>query len=409
MATPMARQRPGEGPGGRFVKRHRERLRFSPISLAVAVACWCLAAPPLGAGQQAAPDPALREAASRLAAGEPDAAAAAIGRFLDGREDDPAARQRAGVVWLLGGRPADALPHFERAVAADPGFVDARLALGQALAQLDRTDEALVHLDRAADLAPERYEPVYLAAAALDAAGRVSEAVGRAREAARRVGPDPRGRRFPRRLLLRIEAWVGAEAELRAALELGYRESPEILADLGAAFAGQEKLAEARSAYEQHLALVPDDPDTLLQLGYLDWRAGDHAASADRLNRAIELAPGLRRAHLFLGLTALRRLDLGAAEAAFRRALDQGEDFPEAWFHLGKIALRRGDAADAETMLETAVGHAPDYADAWYQLSFARRRLGDAAGAEEALARFEALKAEEAGEPASTRHPAPAG
>ena len=397
------------GSDGRFGKQHRWRSRFSPIVATWAVACWCLAAPPAGAGQPGPLDPALREAAARLAAGDAGAAAAAIAGFLDGREDDPAARQQAGVVWLLGGRPSDALPHFETAVAADPGFVDARLALGQALAQLDRTDEALVHLDRAADLAPERYEPVYLAAAALDADGRVSGAVGRAREAARRAPRDPGVRRFLGRLLLRIEAWVAAEAELRAALELGYRESPEILSDLGAAFAGQEKLAEARSAYEQHLALVPDDPDTLLQLGYLDWRAGDHAASAGRLNRAIELAPGLRRAHLFLGLTALRRLDLGAAEAAFRRALDQGEDFPEAWFHLGKIALRRGDAADAATMLETAVSHAPDYADAWYQLSFARRRLGDAAGAEEALARFEALQVVEQPSPGRPDDPAPAG
>ncbi len=354
-----------------------------------------LAAPvPAGASSvqaPAGPDPRVREAAARLAAGERDAAEAALAAFLGGRETDPAARHQAGVVWLVGGSPADAVAHFEAALIADPGFLDARLALGQALAQLGRVEDAVRELDAASEAAPDRYEGPYLAAAALDAADRVSEAAPRARTAARRAPANPGVRRFLGRILLRIEQWPEAEAELMAALRLGYREDPAIFADLGAALVGQEKLTAARAAYEQHLALAPDDPGTLLQLGYLDWRAGDAEASEERLNRAIFLDPDLRRAHLFLGLTALRRLDLDGAEAAFRRALERGEDFPEAWFHLGKIALRRGDPGTAAQMLEAAVRHDPDYREAYYQLAFALRRLGDGEGADRALARFEEL------------------
>ena len=301
-------------------------------------------------------------------------------RFLSSRPGDGRALHRAGVLWLLGGDPARSVSYLRAAVRAAPDLVDARLALGQALGQLERFEEALVHLDRAAGDAPGRHEASYLAAAVLDRAGRLSEAVESAGAATRIAPRNPELRRFLGRLLLRIEHWREAQGELEAALRLGYREDPAIFQDLGAALIGQERLALARAAYERHLELVPDDPETLLQLGYLDWRRGDHHASEERLRKAISLDPDLRRAHHFLGLTALRRFDLAGAEAAFRRALAEGEDFPEAWFHLGKIALRRGDPEQAAGLLETALRYAPEYAEAYYQLAFARRRLGDSEG-----------------------------
>ena len=343
------------------------------------------------AERQPPPEAALAEAAARIEAGRPDEAAAALAAFLSARPDDPAALHRAGALWLLGGDPARALPHLRAAVGLAPGLADARLALGQALGQLGRAEEALVQLAAAARSAPARYEAPYLAAAVLDRAGRLGEAVEKAAEAVALAPGEAGLRRYFGRLLLRVEHWPEAQAELERALRLGYREDPAIFADLGAALLGQERLRAARAAYERHRSLAPDDPETLLQLGYLDWRAGDHAASEKRLGEAISLDPGLRRAHHFLGLTALRRLDLDGAEAAFRRALEAGEDFPEAWFHLGKIALRRGDPAAAADHFETAIRHAPDYAEAYYQLGFARRRLGDPEGAASALERFEEL------------------
>jgi len=278
------------------------------------------------------------------------------------------------------------------AIDLDPGFVDAWLALGQALGQLGETEAALQAFRTAGDLAPSRMEARYLAAATLDAAGRLSEALPEARAAVGIAPGDPTLRRFLGRLLLRVEQWPEAQDELEEAIRLGYRSDPGVLADLGAALLGQERLAAARLAFERHRELAPGDPGTLLQLGYLAWREGDHERSAALLEEAIALDPELRRAHHFLGLTAFRRDDLAGAEAAFRRALDSGEDFPEAWLHLGKIALRRGDAESAKRHFETAIRHAPDYADAWYQLSFAERRLGDREAATRSLARFRELR-----------------
>lgn len=345
---------------------------------------------------QGAPPAELREAADALRAGESERAEAAFRAFLGGREEDPAALQQAGALWLLAGEPARAIPLLRASVAADPGLADARLALGQALGQTGDDEGALAQLAEARKIAPSRYEAPYLAAAVLDRAGRLPEAVEEARAAAALAPRNPQVRRFLGRFLLRIEAWPEAAAELEAALRHGFREDPAIFGELGAALLGQERLDAAEAAYERRRAFAPDDAETHLQLGYIAWRRGEDERSEELLRRAIALDPGLLRAHHFLGLTALRRDDLDGAEAAFRLALERDGGFAEAWFHLGKIALRRGNPEEAERLLGEAVERAPDYAEAYYQLAFARRRLGDREGADRSLARFEELRRREA-------------
>ena len=358
----------------------------------------------LGSGQdQPTPEPEIAEGAALIEAGRLDEAARVLNDFLVGRPWDVPAFHQVGAMWLLAGEPAFAVPPLEGAVARAPEFVDSRLALGQAYGQLGNVEDALSQFAAASQTAPERYEAPYLAAAVLDQAGRLSEAVDSAARAVELAPRDAGMHRFFGRLLLRVEHWPEAQAALEAALQLGYREDPAIFADLGGALLGQNRLEAARTAYERHLEFAPEDAETFLQLGYIDWRNEDFKASEERLERAIALDPGLRRAHHFLGLSAFRRQELDRAEAAFRRALEQGEDFPEAWLNLGKIALRRGNTEEAVRLLETAIRYAPDYADAYYQLSFARRRLGDAEGAAAALERFEELKAEGAAKPEPRR------
>lgn len=341
---------------------------------------------------QPEPEPAILEAAELIEAGRKEQAALVLNEFLAARPWDAGAFHQVGSMWLVAGEPERALPHLEGAVSLAPDFVDGRLALGQALGQLEEVEDALHHLEAAATTDPSRFEAPYLAAAVLDRAGQLSAAVEAARRAVELAPEDPTIHRFFGRLLLRIEHWPEAEAALERALQLGYREDPAIFADLGAALLGQERLDLARIAYERHLEFAPEDAETLLQLGYIEWRAEEHDAARERLEQAIALDPGLRRAHHFLGLTQLRRGELEGAEASFRRALERDPAFPEAWVQLGKIALRRGDAGEAADLLETAIRHGPDFADAWYQLSFARRRLGDPEGAAAALARFEELR-----------------
>src|SRR5437763_1978521 len=83
------------------------------------------------------------------------------------------------------GRPADAIPWLERAIAADPHAVEPRCMLTLALVRLGRPAEALAAAERAVGVAPQHEWPHRLHALTLLQVGRRAEARAAAQEAAR--------------------------------------------------------------------------------------------------------------------------------------------------------------------------------------------------------------------------------
>jgi len=85
------------------------------------------------------------------------------------------------------------LPAAEKAVSLVPDVPAGRLVLGRALLDLERTDEAITQLERAAQLAPESAEVHFTLSRAYQRAGR-SEDATREREAFLRLekrAPEP--------------------------------------------------------------------------------------------------------------------------------------------------------------------------------------------------------------------------
>src|SRR5256885_2176859 len=87
---------------------------------------------------------------------------------------------------LLGiGRPAEAIPWLQRAIADDPHAVEPRCLLTLALVRLGRPAEALAAADGAIAVAPDHEWPHRLRAVALLRSGRNHDARAAAYEAAR--------------------------------------------------------------------------------------------------------------------------------------------------------------------------------------------------------------------------------
>lgn len=83
------------------------------------------------------------------------------------------------------GRPSDAMPVFERALAIDPANTDARLGIANCLSTLRRWDESVQHLAKARELLPpgparQPIDAAYLQS--LHSAGRVEDALAALRE-----------------------------------------------------------------------------------------------------------------------------------------------------------------------------------------------------------------------------------
>lgn len=108
-------------------------------------------------------DPAFPEADSRLgdalsSIGEIDAARRAYEDAVRKRSNDARSLAEIGHLELNGGRPAQALALYDRSLAADPTAARVHVNRAIALGRLDRKDESLAAVRRAAALDPEDAE-----------------------------------------------------------------------------------------------------------------------------------------------------------------------------------------------------------------------------------------------------------
>jgi tetratricopeptide (TPR) repeat protein len=270
---------------------------------------------------------------------------------------------------VVDGQPTNvaALLWLAKAVR-DQGRAKAALALyEQALAQAGDNGDALVE---AVDLAAE-------AGLAADAR-RLAEGPW-ARQAA------PPAASVARAIAARAEGRPeAAERELRTALgaEPTFLSALTRLLDLLIA-AGRP--GDARPALDRAATAAPESPTHLALAGEGALAAGDFAAAARWLERALRLAPDadavrldLARAQLGLGSTeralatlgdttpsAERSVLLGAAHARagawaeaarhYRAALDQGKASPELLNGLAWAELKLGQRASAEALLERSL------------------------------------------------------
>ena len=146
--------------------------------------------------------------------------------------------------------------------------------------------------------------------------------------------------------------------------------------------------ASARSAYEQVLAIAPNDVDALNNLGVLHTglREFDRAESA--LRRAIALAPSSAGAWNNLGAVLRERGRSADAIAAFQRALSIDPRHAGARVGLAQQYLVISSLGQARVLLESVLRDAPSSPEAAYALGQVLERQGDKAGAVRAYQTF---------------------
>lgn len=213
------------------------------------------------------------------------------------------------------------------ATPADPGSVEARLALGRS--RLDRGDRA-------------------------GAAAELREAL-RLLEAEPAPGDDA----------------ARAEADLAAGRERLARGD----------------MTGAATALRRALARRPDLVDARIGLGIALHGMGDVDAAVDELRATVRRDPALPEARLALAAALIARRDWTGAEAELREILTERPDTLQAHYSLGVVRYATGDLPGAIEAYRRAVALAPEHHDARYRLALmlklARR---DAEAVEEFLA-----------------------
>ena len=273
------------------------------------------------------------------------------------------------------GNTAEAVVHFEKALALQPDSVDVHSNLGAALLSLGQIDEAIAHLRRATEIQPRAANAHNNLGNALLRKGQIREAVVEFQKA---VALAPALQRTGYNRLGNTSVEAGTHYNLGNALfqngqadeaEIQFRTALQLEPTLATAHIGMGKV--------------------LLQKGLLDQAEA-------QFREAVGLGTELAKAHYGLGVVELQRRNPEQATVEFQRTLALDPNFAAARNNLGMLLLNLGRINEAITQLSLAVKLQPSLAEAHSNLGKALFRKGRS---KEAVSEFEAALALEAANP----------
>ena len=116
------------------------------------------------------------------------------------------------------------------------------------------------------------------------------------------------------------------------------------------------ELRSARAPLERALKSRPDDPDTLISLGYLSALAGQHERAVGLFQHVLEVDPLTPLNHAMCGLVAVLEGRPEDAVEGYRTDLDMDPESPFAAYCWIWILLRNGSVTEAEPVVH-AIAH----------------------------------------------------
>ena len=161
----------------------------------------------------------------------------------------------------------------------------------------------------------------------------------------------------------------------RAALALRPN-SPGVLNNLGNALGEQGQWAEAEVALRESTRLKPDFAMAHSNLGIVLKLLGKLAEAEKECRQAIRLQPDFANAHYNLGLALAAQNKPAEAVTEYREALRLGRNEYDVQYSLGNALYQQGKVPEAVAAFREAVRLQPDYAEAHVNLGNALQRQG---------------------------------
>ena len=191
--------------------------------------------------------------------------------------------------------PSDAIAYYEQLPAGSPYRRLAELQLGLNLADMDQTDKAIDHLEKAIaeDVNDMR---AYLALAGVYSAkenyAKTAEVLDRAVEKRPMATEDDLNLFYRRGIAYeRLKQWDKAEPNFKRALQL-YPDQPNVLNYLGYSWVDMNiNLEEGLAMIRKAVDLKPDDGYIVDSLGWAYYRLGRFEEAVKELQRAVSLRP----------------------------------------------------------------------------------------------------------------------
>jgi predicted O-linked N-acetylglucosamine transferase (SPINDLY family) len=315
------------------------------------------------------PDAALRRAIAHQQAGRLQDAEQLYRAILQVQPFHPDANHNLGVLAGQAGQHAAGLPYLKTALTVNPTRGQYLMSYADALQALGKLDDALANYRRALEIKPEYAEARNNLGVVLQALGQLDDAVASYRRALE-IEPDFAHAHCNLGNALQALAQLDdAVASYRRALEIK-PDYAEAHYNLGIALQALGQLDDAVASYRRALKIKPDFAEAHSVLGNALQALGQLDDAVASYRRALAIKPEYAEAHNNLGvaLQALRQLD--DAVASYRRALAIKPDYAEAHYNLGNALRELGQLDDAVASYRRALAIKPDYAEAYSNLLF---------------------------------------
>lgn len=286
-----------------------------------------------------------------------DGAEAELRALLEGSPDDPELNLALGAVKMSEGRYDLALEPVRIGAEARGASMMDVLALAIVTHELDMP-EAVDHLARAQELAPDDPAPALLEGDWARTEGRFADAVV-AYEKALRIEPG------------NLLAQLG----------------------LGKTYRASGQLDEARAVLERGLTTNPRVFGLQFELGLVCQATGQFALAAAHFERAAMESPGRARAWRFAGSAMLRVNRQEDALRCFRRAAALGDRAIETQANLANLLFQKRAYSEALPHFEIALEVEPNNAQAWLFQAVALDQLGQRDEAVQSVARARQIDA----------------
>jgi tetratricopeptide (TPR) repeat protein len=252
--------------------------------------------------------------------------------------DDQATLLRAAQTELDLNRRELAKILFQKALTLDSSCAAGMAGLGKIALSERRYADAIKHFNRALALQPDASAIEYQLALAYRGLGDLPKAQ---RHLLRQGTSQPK---FPDPLTDNLEVLKKGQAAFW-------------MRGTQAMHAG--RIAEATEDFRQMVALDPKNPRALLYLGIALARAGDRKGAAQQFSKALEVAP--RHAGVHYNLGALLT-ELGSEQEAiehFQAATKINPQLTKAHFQLANLLMRKGRYRDAVPEYAAVIGMEP--------------------------------------------------
>jgi len=182
-------------------------------------------------------------------------------------------------------------------------------------------------------------------------------------DAATKKAPDIR-LRLPPNLLVNLTLALRRSGKLQEANNVNAISHN----DLGMAFEETGNMSAALEHYRRAVAMRPDFPEALYNLGNSLRQVGDLGQSAASLRRALELRPNYAQAIESLGYTLLMSGQFADAIASFKRIIDADSRNPNLHNAMGVALAEQGQTEQARAHFKAALDIDPRHTEAEYNL-----------------------------------------